>query len=113
MDFLTKQKLNNDHEKLNNLDSMGDLILNTGWSDVGFNKAVMSSEFAQLDLINTLQYGRLISERLKEAIEFEGITGVKIEECPVQFEINDDWGDGEKAITVPIVKIPPCLKTRR
>lgn len=96
-DFWTKKKLNDDHEKLENLKGMRPLKLKKGWKYVGFNRAVMKPEFEQLDLLRTLHFGTLISERLKEAIESAGITGVKIEECPTQFEINYDWEEVEKS----------------
>lgn len=89
-DFMTKEKLSDDHEKLVNLKTMGELMLEKKWSYVGFNKAVMKPEFERLDLVSTLHFGLLISERLKNAIESAGITGVEIKECPTEFEINYD-----------------------
>ncbi len=85
--YRKKIKLNDDHEKVNKFDELYELEKDKGWNSAGFNRAVMKPKFRELDVLFTYHYHLLISERLKNAIEAANITGVKITECPVAFEI--------------------------
>jgi len=53
-----------------------------------FERAVMLPEFRDVDMYYF--NGILISERLKNAIEAANLTGVKITECPIEFEFSDE-----------------------
>lgn len=55
-----------------------------------FARAVMKPEFRALDMYYMDIWGILITERLKEAIEKANLTGVKITECPIEFEFSDE-----------------------
>ncbi|MBT1709409.1 hypothetical protein KK062_14295 [Fulvivirgaceae bacterium PWU5] len=49
--------------------------------------AVMNPEFETLDMYDLDIWGILITERVKNAIEANQLTGVKIKECPLDFRI--------------------------
>lgn len=55
---------------------------------VTFERAVMLPEFRNIDMY--FFNGILITERLKNAIETANLTGVKITECPIEFEFSDE-----------------------
>ncbi len=55
-----------------------------------FNKAVMKSDFKDVDMYYLDSYQILISERLKNAIEEANLTGVKITPCPIEFHLSNE-----------------------
>ncbi len=85
--FAAMKKRNDAQIKVNKFEDLKLEREAQGWRTIGLNKAVMKPKFEHLDLFQTYDYGLLISERLKDAIEAAKITGVKITECPIEFEI--------------------------
>ena len=55
-----------------------------------FNKAVMKSDYKDVDMYYLDSYQILISERLKNAIEKANLTGVKITPCPIEFHLSNE-----------------------
>lgn len=62
------------------------------WSyNWNYDRLVMKSNFRELDYCYMLNIdGDLISERLKERIEQDEITGIKIEQLPIPIEFSDE-----------------------
>lgn len=87
------KQLSTENEKIESFEFLYPLKKEKKWRNAGFNKAVMKPEFAKLDLVITVIFSGLmtilISERLKNAIEAAKLTGIKITECPIDFEISD------------------------
>lgn len=74
-------------ENVRNIDELQKIEKEKDWEIWGYHKAVMKEEFAQLDIVQTYQFGTLISEKLKNRIEEFKLTGISIKECPVEFYI--------------------------
>lgn len=70
--------------------SMEEVSGKFGAESFTFERAVMQPEFRELDMYHVDIYGMLIADRLKNAIESANLTGVKITECPIEFEFSDE-----------------------
>lgn len=68
-------------------DSWTDLEAKFGDNTFTIVDAVMEPGFETLDMYHLDIWGILITERLKNAIEANQLTGVKIKECPLDFKI--------------------------
>ncbi|WP_175578642.1 hypothetical protein, partial [Tenacibaculum aiptasiae] len=80
-------KTGSDIFKVNNEKELRKIIKEKKWWDWGFERAVMKSEFKNIDCMAiSYPYGTLISERLKNALEKARLIGFKITPFPVEFE---------------------------
>ena len=70
------------------MQAYSDLNWNYNWN---YDRLVLKSNFRELDYCYMLNIdGDLISERLKEKIEQDGITGIKIEQLSIPIEFSDE-----------------------
>ena len=60
---------------------------NYSWN---YEQLVMKPSFRELDYCYVTQLGGLVSERLKEAIEAAGLTGIRFEPLPIPIEFSDE-----------------------
>jgi hypothetical protein len=73
-------------------DSWSDLEVKFGDNTFAIADAVMNPEFETVDMYHIDIWGILITERVKNAIEANQLTGVKIKECPLDFKIASSGG---------------------
>lgn len=55
-----------------------------------YERVVMRPDFKNVDFITMFKFGDLVSERLKNAIEDEGLTGIEFKELPIPIEFSDE-----------------------
>lgn len=55
-----------------------------------YERVFMKPEFRDLDFITFFKFGDIVSERLKNAIETAGITGIEFRELPIPIEFSDE-----------------------
>jgi len=89
------RKLKNQELKTNSFSSIEDAkaFAKENWGSIinwNYERIVMKPEFRNVDLITFYKFGDLVSERLKNAIEKEGLTGIQFEELPIPIEFSDE-----------------------
>ena len=55
-----------------------------------YERVIMKPEFRALDLFTFYKFGDIVSERLKNAIEEAGLTGMEFKELPIPIEFSDE-----------------------
>jgi len=87
------KKLNCDEKivkKFSNYDEAEDFFFDNHDGNMSYERAVVKPEFREVDFVTWYKFGDLVSERLKNAIEEAGITGIDFIELPIPIEFSDE-----------------------